>query len=162
MNTHDPTPHIRSECVDVVMKELPEMFCALGYAGDDEFVYGVTYFSVQEEQRRGATAEEIRAQRSQILRGSTRRTGPRTTANSSRHSSPGPSTMRSRAASRACCTDSGRGGHNFTRGVLDQITKTRGAGFAALPRSGPLTLFRLPPPLNRVRAFTFGGGNTVG
>jgi hypothetical protein len=68
MNTHDSTSHISSECVDVVMKELPEMFCSLGFAGDEEFVYGVTYFSVQEEQRRGATADEIRAQRSQILR----------------------------------------------------------------------------------------------
>ena len=68
MDNHKPTPHISSECVDVVMKELPELFCSLGFAGDEEFVYGVTYYSVQEEQRRGATAEEIRAQRSQILR----------------------------------------------------------------------------------------------
>jgi hypothetical protein len=68
MNTQDPTPRISSDCVDVVMKELPEMFCSLGFAGDEEFVYGVTYFSVQEEQRRGATPDQIRAQRSQILR----------------------------------------------------------------------------------------------
>ncbi len=68
MNNHDRTPQISSECVDVVMKELPDLFCRLGFAGDAEFVYGVTYFSVQEEQRRGATAAEIRAQRSQILR----------------------------------------------------------------------------------------------
>jgi hypothetical protein len=68
MNTYDPTPHIDPECIDVVMKELPELFCSWGFAGDEEFVYGVTYFSVQEEQRRGATADEIREQRSQILR----------------------------------------------------------------------------------------------
>jgi hypothetical protein len=68
MNNYVPTPNISSECVDVVMKELPEMFCSLGFAGDEEFVYGVTYFSVREEQRRGATADEIREQRRQILR----------------------------------------------------------------------------------------------
>jgi hypothetical protein len=68
MNTYNPSPHIRAECVDVVMKELPEMFCSLGLAVDEGFVYGVTYFSVQEEQRRGATADEIREQRRQILR----------------------------------------------------------------------------------------------
>ncbi len=68
MKKHDAIPHISSECVDVVMKELPELFCSLGFAGDAEFVYGVTYFSVQEEQRRGATPEEIREQRRQILR----------------------------------------------------------------------------------------------
>ncbi len=68
MNTDNPTPQISAECVDVVMKELPEMFCSLGFAGDEEFVYGVTYFAVQEEQRRGATAAEIREQTSQILR----------------------------------------------------------------------------------------------
>jgi hypothetical protein len=68
MNAYSRIPQISSECVDVVMKELPEMYCSLGFAGDEEFVYGVTYFSVQEEQRRGATADEIREQRSQILR----------------------------------------------------------------------------------------------
>jgi hypothetical protein len=68
MNAYRPTPHMSSECVDVVMKELPEMFCSLGMAVDEAFVYGVTYFSVQEEQRRGATPNEIREQRSQILR----------------------------------------------------------------------------------------------
>jgi len=68
MNTDNPIPHISAECIDVVMRELPEMFCSLGFAGDEEFVYGVTYFSVQEEQRRGASADEIREQRSQILR----------------------------------------------------------------------------------------------
>jgi hypothetical protein len=68
MNAYSRSPQISSECVDVVMKELPEMYCSLGFAGDEEFVYGVTYFSVQEEQRRGATADEIREQRSQILR----------------------------------------------------------------------------------------------
>jgi hypothetical protein len=76
MNTHDPTPHMSAECVDVVMKELPELFCAWGFPGDEEFVYGVTYFSVREEQRRGATAEEIRAQRSQILRRIDETNGP--------------------------------------------------------------------------------------
>jgi hypothetical protein len=68
MNIRYPTPHISPECVDVVMKELPEMFCSLGFAGDEEFVYGVTYFAVQEEQRRGTTADEIRVQTTQILR----------------------------------------------------------------------------------------------
>ena len=68
MSSYSSTPHISAECVDVVMKELPEMYCSLGFEIDEEFVYGVTYFSVQEEQRRGATAEEIREQRSQILR----------------------------------------------------------------------------------------------
>jgi len=68
MNTYSQAPCISPECVDVVMKELPEMFCSLGFAGDEEFVYGVTYFAVREEQRRGATADEIREQTSQILR----------------------------------------------------------------------------------------------
>jgi hypothetical protein len=68
MNNSVPTSNISSDCVDVVMKELPDMFCSLGFAGDEEFVYGVTYFSVQEEQRRGATPDEIREQRRQILR----------------------------------------------------------------------------------------------
>jgi hypothetical protein len=68
MNTHETTPHISSECVDVVMKELPELFHSLGFPGNEVFVYGVTYYSVQEEQRRGATADQIREQRSQILR----------------------------------------------------------------------------------------------
>jgi hypothetical protein len=68
MSRYNSTAPMSAECVDVVMKELPEMYCSQGLAVDEEFVYGVTYFSVQEEQRRGATADEIREQRSQILR----------------------------------------------------------------------------------------------
>jgi len=68
MQFRNTAPRISSECVDVVMKELPEMFCSLGFAGDEEFIYGVTYYAVQEEKRRGATADEIREQTSQILR----------------------------------------------------------------------------------------------
>jgi hypothetical protein len=67
MITDNPGKHISPECVDVVMRELPEMFCTLGYAGDEEFVYGVTFFAVHEERRRGATPDEIRQQTSQIL-----------------------------------------------------------------------------------------------
>jgi hypothetical protein len=44
------------------------MYRAGGLAGDDEFVYGVTYFAAREELRRGATAPAIRRQTSQILR----------------------------------------------------------------------------------------------
>ena len=102
MNAYSRTPQISSECVDVVMKELPEMYCSLGFAGDDEFVYGVTYFSVQEEQRRGATADEIREQRSQILRRIDETDQPRTIARYSRLFSPGPSTTPSRAGRPAC------------------------------------------------------------
>jgi hypothetical protein len=68
MNGHNPIQHISPECVDVVMKELPEMYCSTCAAGNEEFIYGVTYFAVREELRRGATAGEIRTQRSQILR----------------------------------------------------------------------------------------------
>ena len=53
MNPHDPTPHISSECVDVVMKELPELFHSLGFPGNEVFVYSVTYYSVREEQGAG-------------------------------------------------------------------------------------------------------------
>jgi hypothetical protein len=68
MGAHNSTQQISPECVDVVMKVLPAMYCSLGFAGDEEFVYGVTYFAVHEEMRRGATAGEIRGQTSQILR----------------------------------------------------------------------------------------------
>ncbi len=73
------------------MRELPEMFCSLGFAGDEEFVYGVTYFSVQEEQRRGATADEIREQGARFFAISMRPIGRRTTVSFSLRFSPVPS-----------------------------------------------------------------------
>ena len=59
MNTQDPTPRISSDCVDVVMKELPEMFCSLGFAGDEEFVYGVTYFSDRKSTRLNSSHSDL-------------------------------------------------------------------------------------------------------
>src|SRR5260370_12089952 len=67
MATRESSNDIRPECVDVVMEELPRMYRAGGLAGEAEFVYGVTYFAVREELRRGATAPAIRRQTSQIL-----------------------------------------------------------------------------------------------
>ena len=55
-------------CVDVVMKELPEMYCADGLPGNEWLVYGLVYHAAREELRRGATAVEIRGQTSRILR----------------------------------------------------------------------------------------------
>jgi hypothetical protein len=50
-----------------VLRELPHLYRAFGFFRA-EFVYGLAYFSVLEELRRGATARAIRRQRSQILR----------------------------------------------------------------------------------------------
>jgi hypothetical protein len=59
---------IDPECVDVVMKELPEMYCAEGLPGNESLVYALVYHAAREELRRGATAVEIRGQASRILR----------------------------------------------------------------------------------------------
>jgi hypothetical protein len=61
---HDIDP----ACVDVVMKSLPQMYRTGVLTGNEEFVYASTFFAVGEELKRGATAEAIRHQRSQILR----------------------------------------------------------------------------------------------
>ena len=55
------------ECVDVVMRELPNIYRAGGFVNKD-CVYGLTYYSVLEELKRGASALSIRCQRSEILR----------------------------------------------------------------------------------------------
>jgi hypothetical protein len=62
--THDINPG----WVDVVMKHLPEMYRTGVLTGNEEFVYATTFFAVGEELKRGATAQEIRQQMSQILR----------------------------------------------------------------------------------------------
>jgi len=67
MRGDNENSNIRPECVDVVLKELPDMYRAGGFARKD-FVYGLTYYSVLEELKRGASAPSIRRQRSQILR----------------------------------------------------------------------------------------------
>ncbi len=58
---------IKPECVDVVLRELPGMYRA-GHLVRKDFVYGLTYYSVLEELKRGASAPSIRHQRTQILR----------------------------------------------------------------------------------------------
>jgi hypothetical protein len=68
MAADNPVLAISPECVDVVMRELPKMYRASGFVGADDVVYGLTYFAVREELRRGATAGAIRRQTSQILR----------------------------------------------------------------------------------------------
>jgi hypothetical protein len=57
---------IRPECVDVVMQELPNMYRAGGFANKD-CVYGLTYYAVLEELKRGASPVSIRHQTTQIL-----------------------------------------------------------------------------------------------
>jgi hypothetical protein len=61
--THDP------HWCDAVMKFLPRMYRLGQVSGRDDylFVYATTFYSVGEELRRGATDDEIRRQRSQIL-----------------------------------------------------------------------------------------------
>jgi hypothetical protein len=68
MGATGPFAAIDPECVDVVMKELPKMYCAEGLPADHGLVYGLAYHSACEELRRGATAAEIRSQTTRILR----------------------------------------------------------------------------------------------
>jgi len=68
MVCNNSLPKISPECIDVVMNELPNMYRASGFVrNNEEAVYGLTYFSVREELRRGATAAGIRRQTSEIL-----------------------------------------------------------------------------------------------
>ena len=55
---------------DAVMCTLPEMYRRGDVNGIDDsgFVYAVTFFSVQEEVRRGASERAVRKQRSRVLR----------------------------------------------------------------------------------------------
>ncbi len=55
---------------DVVMKILPEMYRSGDVTGDDDsvFVYANTFFAVGAELKRGATAEAIREQTTQVLK----------------------------------------------------------------------------------------------
>jgi hypothetical protein len=62
------TSDIEPGWVDVVMKSLPAMYRTGVLTGNEEFVYASTFFSVGEELKRGAPAEAIRQQTSQILR----------------------------------------------------------------------------------------------
>jgi hypothetical protein len=63
---HDGDP----EWTDVVMKVLPEMYRTGDVTGHDDgvFVYASTFAAVDDELKRGATAEAVREQTSQILR----------------------------------------------------------------------------------------------
>ncbi len=67
MSRNNRNSAIRPECVDVVLREIPNMYRAGGFASKD-CVYALTYYSVLEELKRGASARSIRRQRSQILR----------------------------------------------------------------------------------------------
>ena len=55
---------------DAVMHALPEMYRRGDVSGIDDsgFVYAVTFFSVQEEVRRGASERAVRKQRTAVLR----------------------------------------------------------------------------------------------
>jgi hypothetical protein len=55
---------------DAVMRALPEMYRRGEVCGVDHsaFVYAVTFFSVKEEVRRGASERAVRKQRSRVLR----------------------------------------------------------------------------------------------
>jgi len=57
------------EWCDVVMRVLPRMYRLGEVSGNDDyfFVYATTFFSVQEELRRGAADDAVRQQRSRIL-----------------------------------------------------------------------------------------------
>ncbi len=55
---------------DAVMRTLPEMYRRGDVSGIDDsgFVYAVTFFSVKEEVRRGASERAVRKQRTRVLR----------------------------------------------------------------------------------------------
>jgi len=57
------------EWCDVVMRILPSLYRLGEVNGRDDgvFVYAITFFSVKEELRRGATEKAVRQQRSRIL-----------------------------------------------------------------------------------------------
>jgi len=65
-----PVQSIDPEWSDVVMRILPEMYRQGEVTGKDDWIliYATTFFSVEEELRRGATHEAVREQTSQILR----------------------------------------------------------------------------------------------
>ena len=69
MRPHKQRPAYDPHWCDVVMKFLPRMYRLGQLTGWDDylFVYAITYFSVEEEMRRGATLLEIRGQRTRIL-----------------------------------------------------------------------------------------------
>ena len=69
MRPHKQRPAYDPHWCDVVMKFLPRMYRLGQLTGwnHDLFVYAITYFSVEEEMRRGATLLEIRGQRTRIL-----------------------------------------------------------------------------------------------
>jgi hypothetical protein len=69
----NPAEDIRSPeppWCDAVMRHLPEMYRRGEVNGVDHsaFVYAVTFFSVIEEVRRGASQRAVRRQRSRVLR----------------------------------------------------------------------------------------------
>jgi hypothetical protein len=69
----NPTREIRlagPQWCDAVMRTLPEMYRRGDVNGldDSDFVYAVTFFSVKEEVRRGASQRAVRKQRSRVLR----------------------------------------------------------------------------------------------
>ena len=68
MIPNNPIHDIEPGWVDVVMKFLPKMYQTGVLTGNEEFVYASTFFAVGEELKRGATAEAVREQTSQILR----------------------------------------------------------------------------------------------
>jgi hypothetical protein len=68
MDANTPCATIEPQCVDVVMKELPEMYRTEGLPCNEWLIYGLAYHSAREELRRGATPAEIREQTSRILR----------------------------------------------------------------------------------------------
>ena len=62
------TPDLDPIWVDVFMKTLPAMYRTGILAGNEEFVYASTFFSVGEELKRGAPVDAVRQQTSRILR----------------------------------------------------------------------------------------------
>jgi hypothetical protein len=70
MNLTRETRMVEPPWCDAVMRALPEMYRRGDVNGVDHsgFIYAVTFFSVQEEVRRGASQRAVREQRSRVLR----------------------------------------------------------------------------------------------
>jgi hypothetical protein len=69
-NDVTPMPSDDPEWADVVMKTLPGLYVSGHITGGDDFVfvYATTFFAVGQELQHGATAGQVRAQLSELLR----------------------------------------------------------------------------------------------
>lgn len=90
---------------DAVMRTLPEMYRRGDVSGIDDsgFVYAVTFFSVKEEVRRGASERAVRSGALAFCEPSIAPTAPIMTRSNSPDRSHVPSMTHSRTARRVCC-----------------------------------------------------------